>query len=426
MATEVVIPKLGMTMKEGTIVEWVVPDGAHVEVDDVVFVLSTDKLDTEVTAEVAGTLRHGAAALECHPCGTVVGWILAADEVAPAATNGHGKAHTATTAAARIVATPYARRLARERGLTLEDVSGTGPAGRIVAADVEHLELAPRDNPRIAVTPVARRVAEELGVDLATITGTGPGGRITKEDVAAAVAPPAPEPVAPAMSTTIPMRGMRKVIAERMHASLQEMAQLTLGMEVDVTEAAALRHRLVDEWAPEGIRVSITDLVCRAAVKALAEHPGLNATVDVDEIVLHPEVHLGVAVAVPDGLLVPVVTDADRRSLADLSTELTHLATACRDGSVALDQLDGATFTVTALGASGIDFFTPVINPPNVAILGVGRIRDGVAWEGDRPVRRDVLTLSLTIDHRAVDGAPGAAFLATARDLLQTPYRLLA
>ena len=218
---------------------------------------------------------------------------------------------------------------------------------------------------------------------------------------------------------------MRKVIAERMHSSLHEMAQLTLGMEVDMTDAAELRRKLVDGWAADDVRVSFSDLVCRAVVRALADHPGLNASVDADAITLHPHVHLGLAVAVPDGLLVPVIADADRRSLAGISAEAARLAQGCRDGTVSVDELDGATFTVTALGASGVDFFTPVINPPNVAILGIGRIHDGVTWTGDRPVRRDVMTLSLTIDHRAVDGAPGAAFLAAVRDQLESPYGLI-
>ena len=183
---------------------------------------------------------------------------------------------------------------------------------------------------------------------------------------------------------------MRKVIAERMHASLQEMAQLTLGMEVDMTDAAALRdaaHRGVGTRRRPRVRSPTS---CAApSVKALVDHPGLNASVDGDAIRLHPHVHLGLAVAVPDGLLVPVVVDADRRSLQDLAAEAARLASACRDGTIGVDDFDGATFTVTALGSSGVDFFTPVINPPNVAILGVGRLHDGVAWDGDRPVRRD-------------------------------------
>jgi len=286
-----------------------------------------------------------------------------------------------------------------------------------------------------AATPVARRLAENIGVDLATVVGTGPGGRITKDDVGESGRRRPRAAVVPALGgtakaptgtgATIPLQGMRRVIAERMHASLQEMAQLTLGMEVDMTDAARLRRQLVDEWAGDGLKVTYTDLVCRAAVKALAAHPGLNASVGPDAITVHPAVNLGVAVAVPGGLLVPVVTDAQDRGLKDFAAESARLAAATRDGTLTLDELEGATFTVTALGAQGVDFFTPVVNPPNVAILGVGRIHDGVAWEGDRAVKRQVMTLSLTIDHRAVDGVPGADFLGEVRNLLESPYRLL-
>jgi len=410
MPTDVVIPKLGMTMKEGTIVEWAIADGARVERDQVVFVLSTDKLDTDVTAEVSGTLHHRAGTRETHPVGTVVAVILAEGEVVGDGT-GDGRS-------ARVVSSPYARRLARERGIELADVRGSGPGARVVAADVTREPASAPATPAVAATPVARGLATQLGVDLSRVAGTGPAGRITKSDVRGA----APSP---ASAESIPLRGMRKVIAERMHASLQEMAQLTLGMEVDMTDAAALRKQLIREWERDSVNVSFTDLVDRAVVKALVDHPALNASVDGEVIRLHPTVHLGVAVAVPDGLLVPVVVDAGRRSLRDLAEETARLASACREGTIGVDDLDGATFTVTSLGSSGIDFFTPVVNPPNVAILGVGRLHDGVAWDGDRPVRRTLMTLSLTIDHRAIDGAPGAAFLSAVRDVLESPYRLL-
>lgn len=407
MATEVVIPKLGMTMKEGTIVQWVAPDGAEVEPEQVLFILATDKLDTDVSAEGRGTLRHGAPAGSAHPVGTVVGWVLADGEA------GASSAPTALPARnGRVVATPYARRLAREGGIDLATLTGSGPGGRIVSADVPSRapeSAAPTGSP-VLTTPLARRVAELDGIDLRDATGTGPAGRITKNDVAAAGA----------TGTTVPFRGMRKVIADRMHASLQEMAQLTLGMDVDMSEADSMRTQLASE-----LRVSYTDLVGRAAVKALGAHHALNASIDGDVIRLHPSVHLGTAVAVDDGLFVPVVRDADKRDLRSLSSEAARLATACRDRSITVDELGGSTFTITTLGMAGVDFFTPVINPPNVAILGVGRVHDGVGWDGDRPVKRRVMTLSLTIDHRAVDGAPAAAFLAAVRDLLEAPYRLV-
>ncbi len=383
---DIVIPKLGMTMTEGTIVEWSVDDGGRVESGDLVFVMSTDKLDTDIYAEASGTLQHRAEAGSTHAVGAVVGVILADSETATA--------------------------LAAAGGETVA-----------VAAPPE----VRSNGHRVKASPLARKVAANAGVDLATVTGTGPGGRIVKADVETAARMPAPAPASrPAsVAARVPLTGMRKVIAERMHASLRDMAQLTLGMEVDMSHVAVLRRAVNDQCADDGVRLSFTDIVCRAAVQALEDHPGLNASVEGDDIVLHGDVHLGLAVAVPEGLLVPVVRDANCLSLADLSAAAARLAAGCRDGSVSLDDLDGSTFTVTALGASGVDFFTPVINPPNVAILGIGRVRNGVAWDGETPVRRQVMTLSLTIDHRAIDGAPGAAFLSAVKDRLESPYRLL-
>ena len=221
------------------------------------------------------------------------------------------------------------------------------------------------------------------------------------------------------------MRAMRKVIAERMHASLREMAQLTMGADALMDEAVRLRGQLIEEWADEGIRPSYTDMVIKAVGKALRKHPLLNAQVTEAGVELERSVHIGMAVALEEGLVVPVVRDADTASLKDIAAETTRLAEAARSGKLGLDEMAGQTFSVTALGMAGVDFFTPIINPPNVAILGVGAIRDSLAWDGDRPVKRQRMTLSLTIDHRAVDGAPGAAFLGEVRALLEAPYRLL-
>jgi pyruvate/2-oxoglutarate dehydrogenase complex dihydrolipoamide acyltransferase (E2) component len=481
MAVAVLIPKLGMTMTEGTVAQWCVPDGGTVEPGQVVYRLETEKIQFDVEAEAAGIVRHLVPEGTKLPPGAVVAYILAPGEplpegVAPTPAVGATPAAAAASAMAgarpavvleggRVPASPIARRLAREAGLDLGTIAGSGPGGRIVEADV----LAARERASAAATaarpapaaeapvgprevmasPLARRLAEQLGIDLAQVRGTGPGGRITKEDVeqaaAARVLTPAfghPSPArgrgaggegspGPAVQVehrpgeVIPMRGMRKVIAERMHASLQEMAQLTLGMTVQMDEAVKLRTQLADEWAAEGVRPSFTDLVIKAVAKALLRHPLLNARVTEAGIELLTEIHIGMAVAVPDGLLVPVIRDADRRPLKEIAAESSRLAEAARAGRITLDELAGSTFTVTPLGMYDVDFFTPIINPPNVAILGVGRIHDATGWENDRPVRRRQMTLSLTIDHRAVDGAPAAAFLQAVRDLLQAPYRLL-
>lgn len=450
MATEVLIPKLGMTMTEGTLAEWRVPDGASVQPGEVVFHLETEKIEFDVEAETAGIVRHTVAAGTTLPPGAVVGYILSPGEAMPegAASAGPPAASAAApvtiTAAqvaapavgegGRVLASPAARRLAAEAGLDVSTIVGTGPGGRVTESDVEAAKRTPPSTPtsadRVAASPIARALAEQLGVDLATVAGTGPGGRITKEDVEAAAA--APPKAAPALARAaapagqvVPLRGMRKVIAERMHASLQQMAQLTMAMEVEMDEAVKLRTALAEEWAPEGIRPGYTDLVIKAVAKALRLHPRLNSTMTADGIELLPSIHVGMAVAVEDGLLVPVIRDADRAPLREIASESSRLAGLAREGKLGPDDMAGGTFSVTALGMAGIDFFTPVINPPNAAILGVGRIRDAVRWDGDRPLRCSQMTLSLTIDHRVVDGAPGAAFLQAVRDLLQSPYRLL-
>jgi len=460
MATEVRLVKAGMTMTEGAVAEWYVPDGAEVEAGQPLYRMETEKIELEMEAEASGVVRHLVAAGATLEPGGLIAYILAPGEAMPAGAapgpgavlpaSPNGAPAPAAAAAAitleggRIPSSPIARRLAKAAGLSLSAITGTGPGGRVIEADVLAARATPHPTlgavavpePReVLASPLARKLAEQLRVDLARVTGTGPGGRITKEDVEAtasavpASGTPAPRPAAAGAGHTpgqrIALRGMRKVIAQRMHASLQQMAQLTMTMDVRMDEAVKLRQQLIDEWAPEGIRPSYTDLVIRAVARAVGIHPLLNATMHETEIELFEDVHIGMAVALDDGLVVPVIRDAGRLPLKEIAAESTRLAEAARSGTLGLDEMTGGTFSVTALGMAGIDAFTPIINPPNVAILGIGRIRDDVGWDGDRPVKQQRMTLSLTIDHRAVDGAPGAAFLGSVRDLLEAPYRLL-
>ncbi|MGY1616072.1 dihydrolipoamide acetyltransferase family protein [Geodermatophilus sp. SYSU D00691] len=461
MAQEVLLPKLGLTMEEGTIVEWVAKAGDVVKNGDVLLRLATDKVDAEVEAEGEGRFQPVVDEGTTLPPGALIAWLLEGDEQPPAAPSPAkvaaqespaagdvgelqltGPASAAAVPAGRLLASPNAKRVAAEHGVDLTTLRGTGPGGRIVSEDVEDAlaaarAAAPPPVPPPAapaggvVSPLVRRHAQASGVDLSQVRGSGLGGRIRRADVtaAAAVAPPQPAPAAagPRAGTVVPLTGMRGAIARNMHASLQEMAQLTHGYEAEVGDLLALREHLKREWAGTGLRVpTINDFVVRAAAHALLEHPVLNATVRDDGIHLLEEVHVGVAVAVPDGLLVPVVRDADRRGLVDIAEQTQALATAAREGRLTLPQLEGATFVVTSLGSYGVDFFTPVVNPGNTGILGVGRVRDGVRWEGEVPHRTSVLTLSLSFDHRAVDGAPAAEFLRTVSGLLARPHLLLA
>ena len=218
---------------------------------------------------------------------------------------------------------------------------------------------------------------------------------------------------------------MRTTIATRMHQSLQSMAQLTMDMDVRMDDAVKLRSQLIVEWSEKGIRPTYTDLVIRAAAKAIGKHPAINAELTDRALILKGDINIGMAVAMPEGLIVPVVKHADQLSLEDIAVASSGLAVRAREGGLTPDDLQDGTFTVTALGMYGVDSFTPIINAPQAGILGVNRIREDTAWEDGTPVRVQRMRLSLTWDHRVLDGAPAAEFLAEVRDLLEAPYRLL-
>lgn len=463
MPTEIYLVKVGMSMTEGVVEEWYISDGGSVSVGELLYRLETEKVNLDVDAEVAGTVRHlvdeGVTLLP----GDVVGYIFAAGEVIPqelpkpTVTAAAAIATAAVPEAESVLgvavvsdgrrASPIARRLARERNIELSTIRGTGTDGRIVEADVlaqpptqaasVHSGEADGGQPS---SPMARKLARELGVDLETVTGTGPGGRITRQDVealvaaaptapivsAASAAPAAPAADKPALTAQVlPLSGMRRTIARRMRESLQSMAQLTMDMDVIMDDAIKLRDQLIEEWQARGVRPSYTDLVVRAVTKALANHPRMNARLADTEIHLLGEINIGIAVALDDGLLVPVVRHADQLNLESLVAESGRLAQAAKARTLSIDELQDGTFTVSALGMFGVDSFTPIINAPQAGILGINRIRDDIAWANAVPVKQRVMRLSLTWDHRVLDGAPAAEFLAEIRDLLEAPYRLL-
>ena len=448
MPKEIYLVKVGMNMTEGVVDEWYVPDGGTVTQGELLYGLETEKVNLDVDAEASGVVKHVVAEGVTKEPGDVVGYIFAADETIPADLGAIGGApaaqpavtspEPATPAATqaagqtatimpggRIKSSPAARRLAGELGVDIAQLQGTGPGGRIVEADVRSgAAAAPRAAPS---SPIARRLARELGVDLGAVNGTGPGGRITKEDVESAAAPAAATSAAGAARAdqTVPVRAMRRTIAKRMFESLQSSAQLTMDMDVVMDEAIKLREQLVEEWADEGVRPTYNDLVIKAAAKALLQHPIMNAVFAEDAITLVGEINVGMAVALDEGLIVPVVRCADQLAMKDLAIESARLAAAARDGALTPDDLAGGTFTVSGLGMFGVDAFTPIINAPQAGILGVNRIRDDVAWDGSTPVKTRVMRLSLTWDHRVLDGAPAAQFLGTVKTLLEKPFRLL-
>jgi pyruvate/2-oxoglutarate dehydrogenase complex dihydrolipoamide acyltransferase (E2) component len=459
VAVEVLLPKLGLTMETGLIEEWLVPPGTPVKPGDLLLRLATDKVDVEVEAEGTGLFHPAVASGVELPPGTLIGWLLEAGEQVPASSaSSPSSALSAASAPApspdvlaespvpvagepgavtrtgRLFVSPNARRVAGERGVDIARLNGTGPGGRIITADVLDAAAVPvAPAPALApqvVSPLVRRDAAAAGADLGSVVATGPGGKVLRSDVLAAAARQVPGDGAVPQATVtevIPLTGMRGVIASRMHASLQEMAQLTLGTEAEMDAAVALRAQLKEQWSQAGIPVpTITDLIVRAAALALREHPRLNASVHDNAIHVQPEINVGIAVALEEGLMVPVVKRADQLPLSAIAAESRRFADGARSGRLALPDLEGGTFTVSTLGTYGIDFFTPVITPGQVAILGVGRLRDSVRWEGATPVRTQVLTLSITFDHRAVDGAPAAAYLRSVVSHLANPLALLA
>jgi pyruvate dehydrogenase E2 component (dihydrolipoamide acetyltransferase) len=478
MATEFLMPKLGLTMEEGTILEWLVEDGATITPGTAVLRIETDKVESDVEAPAQGRFVRAAAVGDTFACGAVIGYLLAEGEEAPAApAPAPAPAAPAAVASApapiaaapvavtrpdgRVVASPNARRVAAELGIDLRYVRGTGPGGRIVSEDIEEAAAAGTARPAAAApapgramalartvvpgSPVpasfaARQLADLLGVDLGAVEPDPIDGRVTRDGVAAYVrarlaelAPaPTPSPVAAALaaaplppatqtpSRVVRMSGMRGTIAKRMHSSLQQMAQLTLFMDADLDAVIADRNaRKAAGNAP-----GFTDYIVAAAARALSAHPIVNSQVTDDGIAVLPEVHVGMAVAVESGLMVPVVRNADQRTLGDLSAETTRLAEAARTGSLGLGELEGGTFSVSALGMFGVDGFTPVINPPNTAILGVGRLRDDLVLVDGQVSTTKRLTLSLTWDHRVFDGAPAAQFCQTIVQMLANPAAL--
>ena len=461
MALEVPMPKLGLTMEEATIIEWLVADGDQVDSEQPIMLIETDKTETEVGSPGHGRLHQIGRPGDTFACGELVGLVLAEGEAPPASPA--SLAATATPAisavptlpaarewatppppppaSGRLLASPNARRVAAERGVALGAVRGTGPGGRIVSEDVLAAPGGGRAAPvasAAVATVAARNLADLLGVDLNRVPVDPVERRITRDGVAlyvrsllagdASVADTrrvsdtgGAMPLLQAPTDTIRLSGMRGTIAKRMHASLQEMAQLTLTMDADMT--AVLADRAARKAAGESVP-SLTDYVVAATARALTTHPRINAQVTDSGIALLPEVHVGLAVAVDNGLLVPVVRDAAHRDLADLSAETSRLAAAAREGTVSPADLEGGTFSVSALGAYGVDAFTPVINPPNAGILGVGRLRDDVVVDDGQVSTVKRLTLSLTWDHRVLDGVPAAEFCGTIVELLADPNRL--
>jgi len=458
MANVVILPKLGQTMEQGTIVEWLVQEGDTVNRGDALFQVESDKAVLEAESRYKGTVLKilvdadvtvpvlTPVAIIGEP-GEDIGPLLAqlqaggasavpgpaptpAAEPEVSTTEAPAVQATGTSAAPaepeRVIASPRARRLAEEKGVDLARVTGSGPEGRIIEADVlAYLEAQP------AATSLAQRVAARLGVPLETLTPAG--ARITSDEVLAAAAAPAaarveaPAPPPPAPGQITPLRGVRAIIAERMARSSQTTAAITLHTEVDATALVAMRESLKDALKPElGFSVGYNDLLGVIVARCLVEYPYMNVQLTPEGIRQMPEVNVGLAVDSERGLLVPVVRRADTLSIRAFARTFRDLVERARVGKSSPDELTGGTFTITNLGMFGVDLFTPIINLPECAILGVGRIRPVPSVVEGQVVVRQKMWLSLTADHRLVDGAPAARFLQGIARYVEQPYLLLA
>ena len=406
---EVPMPKLSMTMEEGELISWVKREGDQVRAGDVIAEVNSDKVEMEVESPADGTLvRLTATEGEIVPVGAPIATLEteAEDLLGGILDTPDG---TATEAGAE---TPPS---------TAEAAAPAGPADSTATP-------APAPAGPTPVVPAARRRAGELGVEVAAVTGTGPNGLVRVGDVEAAATAPA-APVAQADDVEeIPLSSMRRVVARRLVESMQSTPHFYLTTNVDAEDLLGFRAELNQQLAggDEDLKVSVNDLIVKACANLLQTNPQLNVSFAGDKLLVHRRVNVGVAVAVDGGLLVPVVRDADHKSLTQVAREARELIGRARDGKLAGDDVGGGTFTVSNLGMFGIEQFTAVINPPEAAILAVGAaLPEPVATDDGLAVHRR-MRLTLSIDHRALDGATGAAFLAQLKDSLEHPLRIVA
>src|SRR5437762_6059473 len=408
MAVEIKLPRLGQGMESGTIVKWLKSEGEQVEKGEPLYELDTDKVTQEVEADASGVLLKIAVAEGEVPVGRTIAVIGEQGETVEVSEDAQEEGSPAR-----------AREQERERG---REASTNGPSEQVA----EIREPAPASgNGRIKASPLARRIARERGIDLSAVTGTGPEGRVVAEDVertAATGAPPtgatAPAPVSEDVEVE-QLSSMRKTIARRLTEAWQAPV-FQLGITVDMGRALEVRKRLV-ELNADSAKPTVSDLLTKVCAMALMRHRPVNALYKGDAIELHPAANIGIAVAIPNGLVVPVIEGCERKTIAEIASARAELVDRARSGRLQQGDLDGGTFTISNLGMFGIERFIAVLNPPQAAILAVGSTEEKpVAVDGEIVVRPR-LELTLTCDHRAIDGATGAQFLGDVKAFLEEP-----
>ncbi|MCE7483365.1 2-oxo acid dehydrogenase subunit E2 [Microbacterium profundi] len=460
--SEVTMPRLSDTMEEGELARWLKNVGDTVEKGDVIAEIETDKATMDLEAFESGVLEkqlvEEGAIVPIGKAVAVIGDGSSASEAAPAADEGEGAPPAEEAAREKETAAepesaepePSADEDAEPAPKAEEKTSGepSMPAASddLPEVEAEHAEEKvdrPQDDTRLRMSPLARKLAHDNDIDLESLTGSGPEGRIIRADIEDAIrttgesavgqeqasAPPSAAATAPAPapsddSEVVPLNGIRKVTARRLTES-QAVPHFFLTTVADVERLIALRADINQRLSDQGIKVSINDFIVKAVAIALRQHPEANASFNGDSILRHRRVNVGVAVATDAGLLVPVVKDADRKSLSEIGAEVVSLAGRARDGKLTLDQMSGGTFSVSNLGMFGIDEFTAMLNPPEAGILAVGAASPVPVLREGHLVEVSKLKLTLTVDHRAMDGATGAAFLRDLKGILEQPLRIL-
>jgi pyruvate dehydrogenase E2 component (dihydrolipoamide acetyltransferase) len=425
VATEVKLPRLGQGMESGTIVKWLKAEGETVSKGDALYELDTDKVTQEVEADSDGVLLKIVVADGEVDVGTTVGIIGAQDEDVSSLTDGAQSDNGDAPAAAPQAEAPQEAPEAPEADeATSGTVSQDAPAPPAQAQPAEAPPAPRAEGERVKASPLARRIARERGVELAGIAGTGPEGRVIAEDVEkAALRPAAQAPVAAVTAEepeVVELTSTRRTIARRLSEAWQApVFQLTV--TADATELVAVREQLVGLMRQGDAKPTVSDVLTRVVASALVRHPPVNAHFVDGKILRHPSANVGIAVAAPSGLVVPVIREADRKSVQQIAAGRADVVARAREGKLQLADLEDGTFTISNLGMYGIEQFIAVLNPPQVAILAVGSIADRPAAVDGEIVVRPTLTMTLTCDHRAIDGSEGAEFLRDLKVFVESP-----